>query len=192
MEGLQQTHTDGLIETVIWWKNRLVQTRETGLRRHDFGWLVPESDYHGTVIIESQRTWLDRTTTAQLLRDRLNKVRPAGFRLVALDEAAQPNQLDQLDPVSRLRIAGVGVHMRDLCGRYGTDAIAGVVAEHRSRTVWSQAVIERTAVGPTREAAAAWAEQAIGQFGRASTADLIEAGWAQFAVGRWQLICRQR
>lgn len=182
--------------TVLWWPRRPDAGVEVGTRVHRFGWTAPGLDRTGTLTIPTTRPWLDRPTIetelttqlTELLAAELQALQSADTELVLVPAG---EHLTDLDPVIRLQVGGADVHLVDLTASYGLEVIAGVVAELRGRDVWSQVFLETSTAGATRTAAARWAEHALEQFAHASPGQLLDHGWTQTQLSRWQLLGRQ-
>lgn len=177
--------------TVLWWPRRHISGVEVGTRVHRFGWTAPGFDRTGTLTIPTTRPWLDRPTIEAELTTQITELLAPELRDTEVVLVPAGEHLTDLDPAIRLQVGGADVHLVDLTGPYGLDVIAGVVAELRGRDVWSQVFLETTTAGATRTAAAHWAEHALEQFTHAGPGQLLDHGWTQTSLSRWQLLGRQ-
>lgn len=97
----------------------------------------------------------------------------------------------ELDPETRLAVAGHTVSDGDFASTFGLDVIGGVSAQLLGRGVSARVVVEATLSTPIRVAVLDWAETAIAQFVECSGEELLGSGWRQLTSTRWQLLAIQ-
>lgn len=169
---------------VVWWRQTVTALEVP--RSHRIGWSVLGDGRRGVLTVMSPHLRLDRGLIERELSAALTSELGTAVRVMPVAEC-----VDQLDPATRLAVAGHTLFEADLASTFGLDVIAGVTAELLGKGVSARVVVEATLSVPIRAAVLEWAEAAIDQFVQCNGDELLTAGWQQLTSTRWQLLAVQ-
>lgn len=178
----QQPQASERCVEVVWWRELF--SARVGPNGCGVGWALADGSAAGQTRLVTHHQWLSAGT----IETQLGPVLTAqlGLRVTLRPAAAvEPN------PVVRLARAGRHLVDTEMTLEYGIDVVGGVVAELRGRGMWGMVAIERHLIAPVRLSVAEWAEAALASFSAADPGDLLEDGWEQVGLGRWQLLAVQ-
>ena len=170
--------------SVVWWRD-LSPARQVQ-RSHRVGWSVLGDGRQGVMPLVSSHLRLDRATIERGLCEVLKAEFGVEVRVMPASDC-----VDQLDPATRLAVAGHTMSDADLASTFGLDIIGGVTAELLGRGLAARVVVEATLSAPIRHAVLNWAEAAIDQFVHCDSDELRDNGWQQLTPTRWQLLAVQ-